>query len=49
MPPLDENTIGLAFAIIGVVATLIWYGLAWYGIATLQDIRDAIGGDADGR
>lgn len=51
MPPLDETTLGLTFAVIGVVATLIWYGLAWYGISTLQDIRDALAGrDApDGR
>ena len=48
MVPLDENTIGMGFAVIGVVATLIWYGLAWYGISTLQDIRDALGSSAEG-
>ncbi|QKY20676.1 hypothetical protein B4589_009900 [Halolamina sp. CBA1230] len=50
MVTLDETTIGMAFAVVGVVATLIWYGLAWYGIATLRDIRDALGSSgADGR
>lgn len=51
MVALNETTIGMAFAVIGVVATLIWYALAWYGITTLQDIRDAIEGrnSADGR
>lgn len=43
MIELNETTIGIAFAVIGVVATIIWYGLALYGIRTLQDIRDALG------
>lgn len=45
MVALNETTIGLAFAVFGVVATIIWYGLALYGIRTLQDIRDALGND----
>lgn len=32
----------MAFAVLGVVGTLVWYGLAWYGIRTLQDIRNAV-------
>lgn len=45
MVELNETTIGMAFAVVGVVATLIWYALAWYGITTLRDIRDAVSGD----
>lgn len=44
MVALNETTIGMTFAVVGVVATLIWYALAWYGISTLQDIRDALDG-----
>lgn len=44
MVELDETTIGMAFAVLGVVATIIWYGLALYGIKTLKDVRDAIRG-----
>lgn len=42
MVELNETTIGMAFAVLGVVATLIWYALALYGIRTLNDIRDAL-------
>lgn len=42
MVALDETTIGLTFAVVGVLATIVWYGLAFYGIRTLQDIRDAV-------
>lgn len=43
MVELNETTIAMAFAVFGVVGTIIWYGLALYGIRTLQDIRDALG------
>lgn len=46
MVELNETTIGLTFAVVGVVATIIWYGLALYGIRTLQDIRDALSNDS---
>ena len=42
MIQLDETTIAMAFAVIGVVSTAVLYGLALYGIKSLQDIRDAI-------
>lgn len=45
MIELTETTIATTFAVVGVVATIIWYGLALYGIRTLQDIRDALGND----
>lgn len=42
MVAIDETTIGLTFAVVGVLATIVWYGLAFYGIRTLQDIRGAL-------
>lgn len=39
---LTETTIAMTFAVVGVVGSLIRYGLALYGIGTLQDIRDAV-------
>lgn len=51
MVALNETTIGLAFAVIGIVATFVWYGLALYGIKSLRDVKEAIGEleSADGR
>lgn len=45
MVELNETTIAMAFAVLGVIGSIIWYGLAWYGIRTLKDIRDALGTD----
>lgn len=46
MAQLDETTIAMAMAGVGVLATIGWYALAWYGIRTLQDVRDAVGDDS---
>lgn len=40
---LTETTIATVVAFIGVIGTLVWYALAWYGIRTLRDVRDAVG------
>lgn len=45
MVAINETTIGMAFAVLGVVSSIIWLVLAWYGLTTLQDIRDALGSD----
>lgn len=45
MVELNETTIAMAFAVLGVVGSLVWYGLALYGIHTLRDVRDALAAD----
>jgi hypothetical protein len=42
MIELTETTFAMALASLGVVGTVIWYALAWYGLSTLRDIRDAV-------
>lgn len=42
MIELTETTIGMAFAVVGIVGTVLWYGLALYGIKTLRDVRDTV-------
>lgn len=42
MIELTETTIAMTLALLGVVGTFIWYALAWYGISTLRDIREAV-------
>jgi HAMP domain-containing protein len=42
MIELTETTMAMMLAFLGVVGTLIWYALAWYGISTLRDIRNAV-------
>lgn len=42
MIEFTETTIAMVVAVLGVIGTLIWYALAWYGLTTLQDIRDAV-------
>jgi len=44
MMDLNETTIAMLLAALGVLGTLGWYALAWYGIRTLQDVRRAAGG-----
>jgi len=39
---LTETTIAMTLAALGVIGTLVWYALAWYGIRTLKEIRDAV-------
>lgn len=42
MIELTETTIATALAVLGVVGTIVWYALAWYGIRTLQELSDAV-------
>lgn len=42
MVEFTETTVAMTFAMIGVVGTLVWYALAWYGIRTLQDVRETV-------
>jgi hypothetical protein len=49
MVELTETTIAMGVTVVGIVGTLIWYGLAWYGIRTLQGVHDAVNhGDSTG-
>lgn len=46
---VSETTIAMGFAVLGVLGSLVWYALAWYGIKSVRDLRKAIeSGDADG-
>jgi len=45
MVEINETTIAMAFAILGVVFSIVWIGLLLYGISSLRDIRDALGND----
>lgn len=42
MMELNETTVAVAFAVVGLVSTFVLYGLALYGIKSLHDIRDAV-------
>lgn len=39
---LDETTIAMAFALLGVVFSVAWLALGLYGIQSVRDLRDAI-------
>jgi len=45
MVTIDETTLGLTFAVLGVVFSLAWLVLGLYGISTLRDIRDRLNGN----
>lgn len=42
MVTIDETTIAMAFAILGMVFSIVWIGLLLYGISSLRDLRDAL-------
>lgn len=42
MVEINETTIGLTFALIGVVFSVAWLVLGLYGISSLRDIRAAL-------
>lgn len=42
MVVLNETTIAMAFAVIGVVFSVVWLALGLYGINSLRDIRDKL-------
>ena len=49
MVAIDETTLGLAFAVIGVVFSIAWLALGLYGINSLREIRSELADDdADG-
>lgn len=41
MIELNETTIAMTVAVLGVVGSIVWLVLGWYGIRTLRDIREA--------
>lgn len=43
---MDEQTIGLIFAFIGIGATVIYIALGLMGINILKEIRDRLNDDA---
>jgi hypothetical protein len=42
MVAIDETTIGIAFAVLGVVFSIAWLALGLYGINSIRELRDAI-------
>lgn len=42
MVAINETTLAMAFAVLGVVFSVIWLALGLYGINTLRELRDAI-------
>ena len=42
MVTLDETTIAMTFAVLGVVFSIVWLILGLYGINTLRDIRNRL-------
>ena len=42
MVELNETTIAMGFAVLGVVGSIVWFVLGWYGVRTLQDIRETV-------
>ena len=42
MIELTETIVTIGVAGFGVVATIGWYVLAWYGIETLRDVYEAV-------
>jgi hypothetical protein len=44
---MDEQTIGLVFALIGVGATFIYIALGLMGVNVLKEIRDRLNNDND--
>jgi len=42
MVELTETTIAMAAAVLGVLFSIVWVVLGWYGVRSLRDIRDAL-------
>jgi len=40
MVQIDETTLGLTFAVLGVLFSIVWLVLGLYGIDSLRDIRN---------
>lgn len=48
MVEINETTIGMTFAILGVVFSIVWIALGLYGINSLREIREALRNDGTG-
>ncbi|MFB6083201.1 MAG: hypothetical protein ABEJ94_03025 [Halorientalis sp.] len=42
MVAIDETTLGLTFAVLGVVFSVAWLILGLYGIDTLREIKEKL-------
>ena len=42
MVAINETTIAMACAVLGVVFSVVWLALGLYGINSLRDIRDEL-------
>lgn len=42
MVVINETTIGLTFAVLGVVFSIVWLVLGLYGINSLRDIKETL-------
>lgn len=42
MVVINETTIGLTFAVLAVVFSIVWLVLGLYGVNSLRDIRDKL-------
>lgn len=42
MVAINETTIGMTFAVLGVVFSIVWLVLGLYGINSLRDIREQL-------
>lgn len=48
MVAINETTIAMTFAVLGVVFSVVWLVLALYGINALRDIRNRLGSNESG-
>ncbi len=44
MVAINETTIGMTFAVLGVVFSIVWLLLGLYGINSLREIREQLQG-----
>lgn len=42
MIQLSEPRIAVAFGVVGVIGTLVWYAVVWYGISIGRELREAV-------
>lgn len=44
---VDETTIAMTFAVLGVLFSIAWVALGLYGIHSIRDLADAVRSDAN--